>query len=231
LTLNQKYLYLWIILFSFVIPLLFSFYPKANFSKKWKFVLPALAINAVIFVSWDLLYTHLGVWGFDSRYTLDVNLLGLPLEEILFFIAIPYACLFTYFALNQLIERDHLFPHQELISSLLIVLFLVLGAYHMHKLYTGITFLAAGLFLALVMLKLRGRFMGRFYFAFAVLIIPVLLVNGALTGSFTGEPVVWYDDSESLGIRIATIPVEYPVYAMLMLLIPITIWEKLEEAR
>lgn len=228
---NQKYLYLWIILLSFVIPLLFSFYPKANFSKKWKFVLPALVINAVIFVAWDALYANLGVWGFNTQYTLDFDLLGLPLEEILFFIAIPYACLFTYFALNHLIEKDHLFPHQELISSLLIVLLLVLGGYHINKLYTGITFLATGLLLALIMLKLRVRFMGRFYFAFAILIIPFLIVNGALTGAFTEKPVVWYNDSENLGLRIATIPVEDLVYAMLMLLIPITIWEKLEEAR
>lgn len=99
----------------------------------------------------------------------------------------------------------------------------------MDKLYTGVTFLLAGAFLALVMLKLRVRFMGRFYFAFAFLLIPFLIINGILTGSITPEPVVWYDDSENMGIRLGTIPLEDFVYAMLMVLMPITIWEKLEE--
>lgn len=71
--------------------------------------------------------------------------------------------------------------------------------------------------------------MGRFYFAFAIILIPFFIVNGVLTGSFLEEPVVWYNNEENLGIRLGTIPVEDAVYGMLMLLIPITIWEKLEE--
>lgn len=192
-------------------------------------MLPAIGITAVLFIAWDALYTGLDVWGFNPQYVSGIYLIGLPLEEILFFFSVPYACLFTYFALNHLVERDHLFPHQELISSVLIIVLLVLGSYFMDKLYTGVTFLLAGAFLALVMLKLRVRFMGRFYFAFAFLLIPFLIINGILTGSITPEPVVWYDDSENMGIRLGTIPLEDFVYAMLMVLMPITIWEKLEE--
>lgn len=226
---NQKHLYLSINLLSFIVPFIFSFYPKANFSRKWKYVLPAIAITAIVFVAWDALFTDLGVWGFNPRYISGVALLGLPIEEILFFFCIPYACLFTYFALNHLIGKDHLFAHQELITSLLIVILLVFGSYFLDKLYTGVTFLLTGLFLALVLLKLRVRFMGRFYFAFVVLIVPFFIVNGLLTGSFIKEPVVWYNNDENMGLRLGTIPLEDIVYALLMILLPITIWEKLEE--
>lgn len=226
---NQKHLYLSINLLSFIVPFIFSFYPKANFSRKWKYVFPAIAISAVVFIAWDAWFTDLGVWGFSARYISGVALFGLPLEEILFFFCIPYACLFTYFALNHLVEKDRLFPHQELITSLLIVILLVSGCYFIDKLYTGVTFLLTGLFLALLLLKLRPRFMGRFYFAFAVLIIPFLIVNGILTGSFIEQPVVWYNDEENMGVRLGSIPLEDIVYALLMILLPITIWEKLEE--
>ena len=226
---NPKYLYLWINILAFIVPFLFSFYSRANFSKKWKYVLPAIAVSATLFILWDALFTELGIWGFNPRYTLDKRIAGLPVEEILFFFCIPYACLFTYFALNHLVEKDYLFPHQELITSVLIVVLLMLGMYHIHRAYTATTFLFAGLFLAFSMLKLRMRFMGRFYFAFAVILIPFFLINGILTGSFLEEPVVWYNDSENLGIRLGTIPVEDVVYGMLMLLLPITIWEKWEE--
>lgn len=226
---DSRYLYLWINILSFIVPFAFSFYPKANFSKKWKYVLPGIAVMAVIFLAWDAIFTHLGIWGFNPRYTLGIGIAGLPLEEILFFFCIPYASLFTYFALNYLIEKDHLFPHQELISSLLVIVFLIIGVYHIDKAYTATTFILTGLFLAFLMLKLRMRFMGRFYFAFAIILIPFFIVNGVLTGSFLEEPVVWYNNEENLGMRLGTIPVEDAVYGMLMLLIPITIWEKLEE--
>jgi lycopene cyclase domain-containing protein len=227
--LKPKYLYLTVNFLAFIVPFLFSFYPKANFSKKWRFVLPAIAVSGLLFILWDVLFTSLGVWGFNPEYILGIYIAGLPLEEVLFFFCIPYACLFTYFALNHLIEKDHLFPHQELITSLLVIVFMILGLYHIHKLYTGVTFLLTGLFLAFSLLKLRMRFMGRFYVTFAFLVIPFLVINGILTGAFTEDPVVWYNNTENLGIRLGTIPLEDIVYGMLMIVIPITIWHKLEE--
>ncbi len=228
-SLKQKYLYLSINLLSFAIPFALSFYPKAGFWRKWKYVLPAIAITAVLFIAWDLAFTHAGVWSFNPRYTLGIDVWGLPLEELLFFVCIPYACLFTYFALNQLIERDHLFPHQELISSIVIIVLLIFGTYFMHQLYTGITFLVTSLFLAFVWLKLRMRFMGRLYFAYAVLLIPFFVISAVLTGSFLDEPVIFYNEAHNTGIRVGTIPIEDTVYALLLLLVPVTLWEKFEE--
>ena len=226
---NSKYLYWGINLLSFIVPFLFSFYPSANFSKRWKFVLPAIFVSALFFLLWDILFTDLGVWGFNPDYVMGVSVLGLPLEEVAFFFCVPYACLFTYFALDHLIEKDHLFPHQELISSVLIVLLLIVGMYNIDTLYTGVAFLLTATFLAFGLLKLRMRFMGRFYLSFVLLLIPFFIVNGILTGFMTEEPVVWYNNRENLGIRLGTIPLEDVVYGMLMILLPITIWKKLEE--
>jgi lycopene cyclase domain-containing protein len=226
--LNQKYLYLTLNLLSFIVPFLFSFHPKASFFKKWKYVIPGILITAILFVVWDEVFTRMGVWGFNDKYVTGIRLLNLPLEEVLFFFCIPYACLFTYFALNYLVEKDHLFPHQEIISSIITVVCLVLGMYFMDKAYTGVTFMATGLFVAWHLLKLRPRYMGRFYFAFIFILIPFFIVNGILTGSFLDEPVVWYNDEENLGIRIGTIPIEDLFYGLLMVLMSITIAEELE---
>jgi lycopene cyclase domain-containing protein len=226
---ESKYLYLALNLGSFIVPFAFSFYPKANFSRKWKFVLPAILVTAIIFIVWDEIFTQHGIWGFNPQYLSGIYLFSLPLEEVLFFFCIPYACIFTYFALNYLIEKDWLFPHQEIISSVIIIFCLVGGSYFMSKAYTGVTLLALGLFMAYHLLKLRPRYMGRFYTAFLATLVPFFIVNGILTGSFIDEPVVWYNNSENIGLRIGTIPVEDIFYSMLMLLMSITIAEKLEE--
>jgi lycopene cyclase domain-containing protein len=227
--LNSKYLYLSLDLISFGFPFMASFYKKAPFYKKWKYLAAAILVTGTIFIVWDEIFTQEKVWGFNPEYLTGVYIGSLPLEEILFFICIPYACVFTYFALNHLIEKDHLFPHHELISSALIILLLISGIYNIDKWYTGVTFLFLALFLAYQMLKIRPRYMGRFYFAFAVLLIPFFIINGILTGSFIDGEVVWYNDLHTLGIRLGTIPLEDVFYALLLIVLNIAIMEWLEE--
>ena len=189
----------------------------------------AVLITGTFFVLWDEIFTQEKVWGFNSNFVTGLYIGSLPIEEILFFFCIPYACVFTYFTLNNLIAKDHLFPHQELISSGLIILLLISGIYHIDKWYTGITFILLALFLAYQMLKIRPRYMGRFYFAFSFLLIPFFFVNGILTGSFLDSEVVWYNNAHILGIRIGTIPIEDVFYGFLLVLMNIAIMEWLED--
>lgn len=225
---NPKYLYLTLNVATIIIPFICSFYPGANFSKKWKYVLPAILVTAILFIIWDEIFTRMGIWGFNPKYLSGIYVFRLPIEEVLFFFCIPYASIFIYFALNHLVEKDYLFPYQKLISSVLIIVLLVSGGYYINQWYTGVTFILTGLFLAYQLLKLRPRYMGRFYFAFIFILIPFFIVNGILTGSFIDEPVVWYNDQENLGIRIGTIPIEDTFYGLLMILISISIAEELE---
>lgn len=185
-------------------------------------------VTGILFVIWDEIFTQIGVWSFNPKYLSGIYISSLPLEEILFFFCIPYASVFTYFALNHLVEKDYLFPHHELISSALIFLLLMMGVYYIDHWYTGVTFILTALFLAYQMLKLRPRYMGRFYFAFLVILIPFFIVNGILTGAFIDEPVVFYNDNENTGIRIGTVPVEDAFYGMLLILMSITLAEEFE---
>jgi lycopene cyclase domain-containing protein len=227
--LNSKSLYLTIDLLTILFPLAASFYPKAPFYKKWKYLLPAIIIPAIIFLIWDEVFTQTNVWGFNNEYLTGYYIATLPIEEILFFVCVPYACVFVYFMLNYSIEKDYLYPHHELISSALIIFLMVLGTYYIEKWYTGVTFLSLAILLAYTVLKLRPRYMGRFYFAFAVLLIPFFLVNGILTGSFIPGEVVWYNNAHNLNVRIGTIPVEDIFYAMLLVLMNVGIFEWLQE--
>jgi lycopene cyclase domain-containing protein len=223
--LSQKFLYLSLNLLTILFPLLFSFYPKAKFSRKWKYLWPAILIPGIAFVVSDEAFTRMGVWGFNPAYLSGFYVGSLPLEEILFFICIPYACVFVYEAVNVLCPRDLLGPHQRAISITLIVVCLFVAVTNTSKLYTVTTFLVLALCLVWLQLIRKQRFMGRFYAAYLIILIPFFIVNGILTGSGTEEPVVWYNDAETLGVRIATIPVEDIFYCMLLMLLNVSAFE------
>lgn len=226
--LKSQYLYLLIDIGVLLVPLLLSFHGKVDFSKKWPHVIPALLASSLFFVAWDSLFTSLRVWRFNPRYFTGIEVFNLPLEVVLFFFCFPYACMFTVFALKHIVEKDYLFPHHEVITSVLIIASLITGIYFLDRLYTSTTFLLTGFFLAYHMIRARPAYMGRFYFAFAFLLIPFLLISGLLTGSFTDEPVVIYNNEENMNVRIGTIPLEDVSFGMMMILIPVYVADKIE---
>src|SRR3712207_6429643 len=48
------------------------------------------------FLVWDLYATGAGHWRFDASQTLPWRVAGLPLEEIAFFVVIPFVTVLTY---------------------------------------------------------------------------------------------------------------------------------------
>lgn len=223
---KSNYLYLLLDFISVLFPFAFSFYPKANFSKKWKYLWKALLIPAVIFIVWDIVFTRMGVWGFNPKYILGIYVYNLPIEEVLFFICIPYASVFLYEALNHLVKRDFIASMASSLTIMFIMFLFTLGIVNLQRWYTGVTFLATAFFLALVQWKWKATFLGRFYFAFVFVLSPFFIVNGILTGSFIDEPVVCYNAGEMLDLRMGTIPFEDIFYGMLLLLMNVFLFER-----
>lgn len=222
---KQQYLYLVLDILTILFPFLFSFYSKANFSKKWKYLWIAIVIPGTIFLIWDEFFTQMNIWGFNPEYLTGIYLGSLPLEEVLFFICIPYACVFTYEALNYLVKKDYLGRYQKIISLALIVGLIIVAILNLNKWYTATTFIGLAAYIVVLQFALRSAFLSRFYFSYIFVLIPFFIVNGILTGSFIEGEVVWYNDAENLGIRIGTIPVEDIFYGMLLLLMNVSIFE------
>lgn len=216
--------YLLINFFTIIIPFLFSFHPKIRFYKTWQAFWPANCIVAVLFIAWDIVFTKWGVWGFNARYISGLKIFDLPLGEWLFFICIPYACVFTYHSLKVLGRRDDIKPVAPFISVILSILLLILAVIHWHKYYTTVTFFCGS---AILLLHIKASFMGRFYLAYLILLLPFFIVNGILTGTGIENEVVWYNNDENLSIRLLTIPVEDLVYAFVLILLNISIYERI----
>lgn len=221
----DNWLYVFINLGAISIPFFAGFDKRLRFYRQWRFLFPAMLLTMVVFIPWDMLKTYLGVWGFNPRYLLGYYIGNLPVEEWLFFIAIPYACLFTYHSMNYLVKKDYLGKYADRITFALAIVLLLIGLMNTGRLYTSVTFISTGGFLLFHYYFIRAGYMGRFYLMYLVTLIPFFIVNGLLTGSFIPEEVVFYDNTQNLGIRLGTIPVEDMVYGLLMLLMNVSWFE------
>jgi lycopene cyclase domain-containing protein len=221
----MKYTYLLINLFAVIVPFIFSFHPGIRFNKTWKAFFPSVMICSAIFLSWDSYFTDRGVWGFNDDYLSGVYILNLPLEEILFFICIPFACVFTYHTLNIYIGKPILLKLKYHISFLLIITLLTTGIVNLSRLYTSVTFISLAILIAITLFIIKFEKLGNFYLIYLILLIPFFIINGILTGTGTDNPVVWYNNSENLGIRLLTIPVEDVFYGMELILLNVLFYE------
>ena len=221
------YTYLLVNFFTIIIPFLFSFHPKLKFHKTWSAFFPAVILAGLLFVLWDMLFTEMGVWGFNDRYLTGLEIGNLPLEEVLFFFCIPYACVFTFHCLDLFMKSIGNQKLQEIFTLFLVAFLLIFGSVYFSRIYTATTFISFALLLLYAQYILKITWLTRFYVIYGVLLIPFFIVNGILTGSWIEEEVVWYNAAEFMNFRIGTIPVEDAFYGAELILLNLLIYKYL----
>ncbi|MGD9930707.1 MAG: lycopene cyclase domain-containing protein [Mangrovibacterium sp.] len=224
----KQFTYAGLLLGTILVPLVLSFDRKVHFYTRWKYIFPAILITAVLFLIWDVKFTEANIWSFNPEYLIGYHFSGLPVEEWLFFIIIPYASLFIYEVLKTYFPRVE-FPNLFAAFSLVLVIaFAVLSLTHREQYYTFFNFLFAAVYLGYTVFRNRFKqHLTKFYATFLISMVPFLIVNGILTGL----PVVEYHPDHILNIRMFTIPVEDAGYFFLLLLMNTTIYENLKEQR
>lgn len=199
--------YGYILLFSFLGPLCLSFDKKVAYFRSVSKLFPPLVIVSGFFLLWDHCFTTMGVWGFNKDYVSSFFIGKLPLEEVLFFVVVPYNCVFIF----QVVGAYFNPPNKRPLNVVFFLLFALLGGALLIKNPTGWYTLTAVIF-ALVLMTIMAYYnpswSSQFVWSFLLCLLPFLIVNGLLTGAATKSPVVWYRAEEFSGWRIMTIPVE-----------------------
>jgi lycopene cyclase domain-containing protein len=211
---------------SLAVPLLYSFENEIRYYKKMKYLLPAIIFTGVIFIIWDIRFESLGIWSFNPEYLTGIYIINLPVEEWLFFIVIPYCCVFIYEILKVKLSRFEKPDVFLIVSIALLVAFAFLAYFARQKLYTFFTFFLLTIYFGYTIFRNHFKHnFTKFYLTYLISLIPFMIVNGLLTRL----PVVIYDNTHNLGVRLFTIPVEDFGYLFLLLLMNITIYEYLQK--
>lgn len=211
-------LYLILDIGTISIPLLYSIFEKKfHFWQYAKTAFISITVVAIPFLIWDAYFTKIGVWGFNADYHLPYKIFGMPIEEWLFFICVPYACLFTHEGFKYYFPKFKVsLKVAKLISYFFFGLILLLFILNFGKWYTTINF-SWFLVLMLFTLKKLPETLQSYYPSFLIILIPFFVVNGILTGTGIENEVVWYNNNENIGFRLGTIPVEDAFYAFNLL--------------
>ena len=92
----MKLEYFIVLLIVLIVPFYKSFSVVIGFYKNVTRLTFSIGIPFLIFVLWDIYSVQRGHWRFNSIYVSGIYIFNLPVEEILFFIVIPFCALFTW---------------------------------------------------------------------------------------------------------------------------------------
>jgi len=94
-----------VLILSGLFPFLLSFYPPLKFYKNIRSL--CLSITAIVFIFgvWDIVATARNHWYFNPEGVGRMYIFNLPLEEALFFVVIPFCCIFTWEAIMYIKRR------------------------------------------------------------------------------------------------------------------------------
>ncbi|MDT8323004.1 MAG: lycopene cyclase domain-containing protein [Bacteroidota bacterium] len=101
----EQYTYLLLMLLT-LLPFLFKF-RDANLPLRHSLreAFLATGIVALPFLIWDVVVTTAGHWQFSPRYTLGVDIINLPVEEVSFFIVVPLAAILVWDTTGYFLKR------------------------------------------------------------------------------------------------------------------------------
>jgi lycopene cyclase domain-containing protein len=208
----KPYTYLLILFFTVIICFIASFDKRLGFNKHFVAFIKAAIIVGIPFILWDVWFTANGVWWFNFDYTCGIIIAGLPIEEWLFFVCIPFSCLFTYFCIDKFFTLTWTEGFNNIIVFVSIIVCSLIALLHPYKYYTFVTAIVAFLTLLYLHFFVRAPWISKASLVYCVLMLGFFPVNGILTGTGLESPIVNYNPNEFLGIRMLTIPIEDAVY-------------------
>jgi lycopene cyclase domain-containing protein len=204
-------------------PLLFGAMRPFYFINRWKYTIVPILIPAIFFLIWDSIVAN-SHWHFNDKYVLGITFFNLPIEEILFFISVPFACLFTWEMIIRRSEVKELIWINKIRHYLYLFIPIGIWFFISGKHYTGLAISFLGLAVLLdQLLNANIILQKRFYFYLLLVILFTLIFNGYLTW----RPVVNYGVQYQLNFRIFTIPIEDFVYGTALILMNTSIYQKI----
>ncbi len=207
-----KFTYTLILFFTVIICFIASFDKRVPFYKHFGSFIKAAILVAIPFIAWDVWFTDHGVWWFNEKYTLGLNIAGLPIEEWLFFICIPFSCLFTYYCIQKFFDLKSYQAFNNIVVFVTVIVCAVVALLHTEKLYTLVTAVATLLTVLYLHFIYRAPWITAASMVFTLLMLGFFPVNGVLTGTGLESPIVNYNPDHFLDIRMLTIPIEDAVY-------------------
>jgi lycopene cyclase domain-containing protein len=217
----MKFAYISFILFITFAPVIGGLLYKKTRWWNFKSTMISLFIMALIFSIWDQIVTGKW-WVFNQKFILEIKIGNLPIEEILFFFSIPFACLLIWENLSQFkIKNSQIknFNPAAMLAFLFICIGVVFLATRME--YSSIVSLILGIMILIDFIFQKLLAQKTTLIFFGIVVILTTIFNNFLTSL----PILIYDNAYKTGFLFGTMPIEDVFYGLILIFGNISLYE------
>lgn len=211
------------ILLAIFLPVaLISFLSPISKYRRYHPLIISIAVVAPVYIIWDQLAVIFGTWKFDSANVIGIYFFHLPIEEVSFFLVVPFSTLLIYEVISSHLKGKISGRIILTVSSVSIILLILLGVLNISRSYTSIAsfFAAASIVIGLL---LDRQLMERksLWVYMAISYIPFVFFDHLMVSI----PVFTYGANAIIGLRIAEIPVEEFLYVFSLLMSYVIVYD------
>ncbi len=181
--------YLLLDILILIAPLLLSFKWVFPYYKRYKPLAMSILIVGGIYILWDILVTARGDWWFNKAYLVGLEIAGLPIEEILFFVVVPYSCIFIYENFQCFIPEKSIVFSKWVYYAVAAILFIT-GLLFYHQEYTILALFSCGFFFVVAATFMPSILQSRNYWLYIIVSFVAFLIFNYL---LTSIPIVLYN--------------------------------------
>lgn len=205
------------VLLAIFIPVaIISFLTPISRYRRYKPLLFSIGVVAPIYILWDELAVIYDTWSFDKYHVIGLYFFYLPLEEVAFFLVVPFSTLLIFEVLRAKIKGD--FPKRivTFVGLILSAFFIIFGLLYISKSYTSVaSFFAAFSIITALILDRDLMVRKSLWLYIAISYIPFIFFDHIMVSL----PIFTYGKGSIIGIRIWGIPFEEFMYVFSLLLL------------
>lgn len=177
------------------------------------------------FLIWDHAVTDV-FWSFNPLYTTGWKVGNLPIEEVLFFLTVPYACIFVWDILSQKVKDTYVSIFYPIALLSLTFWGVYMGIQGLW--YTASVYLLLPVSVLLDMILQTQLFRNKTFYLFLLIVVGLTLV---FNGYLTARPVVTYNTDLKTNMNIFSIPIEDIIYGICLIGLHAMVYERVKKER
>lgn len=201
-------------------PFIVSFFRPGYLPRFVPYLFAAICVS-IPFLIWDHFVTGY-FWTFNPDYTTGITIGNLPVEEVMFFLTVPYSCLFIW----EIITRK-MKPKKAQFADFAPFFFLALFPIGIWFYWQGLEYTGSIYIVFSLTVVVDGLAKTRFYqkntsYFFMSLIIGLTFI---FNWYLTARPVVLYNEEVKTNGMVLSIPMEDFIYGLSLIILAAIVYD------